>query len=1488
MGVLVGLIAMAYGLLNMPAVQEYAKDLIVKELEKKIGTELGIGKLHFRPFNTLELDSIYLYGQTNEKILMAERISAGVDMLSLIQGDIVITSAWLSNFEVHLSKETAESPLNIQYIIDAFKPKEDKSGSKLKISVNTINISNGQFSYDVKDKPEKENVFDANHISVSDLEAKFTLKSLESDSLNIQVKKIGLKEKSGLEISNLVLRVVTQDKKISIRGFNLDLPSSHLAFSKCELDLTPISDTAKVLDYANLDCIIAPSYIAPKDIAALTPSLQHFKDIVSLQGHISGTADNLTVSDLEIDHGDKMHLLTNIEVKDLRHKDKMYVLGSIDEFMINSNEVEGFINNFSEKKIVLPKQLTHLGAISFEGDISGYLNQLTAFGSLETALGIVKTDVLFGFNPRQGISSYVQGKVYTSEFEIGKLLGNKDLDKISLNLSVELEKPTYSKLKGNAEGSIQDFYFRGYTYNDINLDADYDGLQMNGKLSIDDPNGSLNVAGLFDFTDKEKPILNFKAQVKHLQPEELNLISNLAHTYISFNVDADFIGKDIDNAEGYIRIDSIDFIREDKVFQLDRLLVEILGQEDNRTLKVRSNLLNGTLKGAYSVSSIANNVQQTLRPYLPALANPENKKKPDDKDNIFAFDFQINNTDSLSAILKLPVTILSQAKIVGAYNNNLDKFNLEVFAPSVKAGGMNIKSGYIAIKNPNDTINATINAMIMGKNNATNDITLISSISNNKINTNISLINNGKQKAKGDFSVSTLFVKDEDAPLLVNIEVLPSELLLNNSFWKMNKSSINIQGGTYGINNFLVSNKEGDQEIKINGKYSPLNPRDILKAELKNIDLEYVFQTLAIDALQFGGLATGSLFVSTIETKPYANTRLDVTDFKFNGTDLGNLNIFSELDDETNMVALDGLIISKENKRTKVDGTLDPIRQSLSIHFDADSVDVSFLNKYASAVFQGISGRGTGNVHLFGNFSDVTVEGKAFIQDGNLGINFLNTRYSFTDTIFMKKDLIYFNDLVLRDEHNNTAVASGKVAHDFFHNFMYLVDLSANNFLLYNATQTQNPIFYGKVFGSGNGTIGGDESAVDIDIRMRTEDKTVVRMNFMDESINEYSFITYKSKQDKDSIRDLTSILPAPIKTESGMGINMNFYIDATPDAIVELVMDPNAGDVLRGSGSGGMQFHWSTKDSPRLFGTFNIVRGSYNFSFQRIMERRFTIQEGSNVQFRGDPFEATLDVNAIYKVNASLNDLDKYLAESAGQSTIPVNCVLNLTGPLRHPTIGLDIKFPSADPEVERQVKSIINTEDEINKQVAYLLILSKFRAPHGANVDNPTSDFAAVASATLSNQLTKIVSQIDDNWQLGTNIRYNDREMTYTEAELLLSSQLLNDRLLINGNFGYRNDLNLNKEAMVTDVDIEYLLNNAGTWRIKAYNHYNEKFYYTQQATQTQGFGIIYKKDFDTLRDLLRKPKPKPINDTVPEPILPDSAQKGSPLSHFIKLKK
>lgn len=1455
----------------MSAVQNYVKDLIVDELKKQLDTDLGIETLSIQPFNIIQLNGVYLKDRQDSTILIADKVYADFELLSLLNNRLVISSAKLNDFELNLAKDSTKAPLNIQFIIDAFKPKDNTKQTKLEVKINSVNLADGRFRFNVKDKEALSGRFDPNHIDVSGLNAKLALKSISPDSLNIQIKKLELQEKSGLQIKNLIVRIITQEDHLSVKGFRLNLPKSLLQFDKCEVEYADFHTPAHFLDNAVFETKISSSYITLQDISALVPALQHFQDRILFKTEISGKLDSIQIKNVELNYGDKMHLAAKGFIANIRDKENTYIRGALSELTITKDGIIGILNNLSKEKKSPPPILDNIGVLSFRGDVAGYLKLLKAEGSLTSNLGTVTANAVFGLEANANEQFFFDGTVETKDFLLGDLLKNEEIGNISFLLTTNIVQPKRGKINGMVKGIVNDFTFKKYTYRDINIDGRYDGLQIDGGLSIDDPNGILKINGLFDLSGEPK--LDFSARLKNVRLDNLNLSDKYKESYLGFVIDANFTGKNIDDIEGYIKTDSINFIHDGKVLIMNNLLIEATGTENDRKLNFESDVINGSITGAYSFTTIAESFKRTFHNYLPSLIGFNEKNNSKIKVNDLDFDFTINNTEKISDIFKLPVTIYSPAKITGFYNNQTELFKLEAFMPSLKAGGGKIQSGYIAVQNSSENIKSTISGSFVTKNGTINDLATNILAQNNNIDIKTSFFNENEKQLKGEFSNAITFSKGEDNVLQTDFKFHEGELVLNNTLWKIQDSQIQIKGSRISVNDFAVSSSAKDQLLTVGGTYSPKEENEKLDIHLKNIDLEYIFTSLAIDALQFSGATTGTIIASSIKGKPYAEVNLNVHDFGFNQTTLGNLVLYSDLDTETLKVNMTGNITNENNKLTDIDGFIDPINSELSINFNAEEINVAFLNKYVSTLFNNVKGNGSGHVHLFGNFSKVTVEGEAYVENGGIGINFLNTNYSFSDTIFMKEDLIYFSDIDFHDEKGNIAKISGKVAHDYFSNFMYYVDLNGENFMVYNAPEKLNPMFYGTIFGTGTGVIKGDETVVDLNMNLRTDRNTNVYMNFMEETATEYSFITYKAKEDQtDSLTTVSKDLRNNrLTTESGIEMNMNFYIDATPDANVEFLMDPVGGDRLKGSGSGALQFVWGSNKDPMLYGTYHITKGSYNFTFQKILERKFNIQEGSSVQFRGDPFQANIDITAIYRVTANLNDLDRNLAMTTGQTSVPVNCLLDITGPLRGPSVKLDIELPSADPEVQRQVKSLMSTEDMINRQIVYLLLLSKFYTPSYAVTDQRTSDFAAVASATLSAQLSKILSRIDDRWQIGTNIRTSDSEFSNTEVELLLSSRLLDDRVLLNGNFGYRDNVAA-PDAFIGDIDIEVLLNRMGTWRLKAYNHYNEKYYYvrTGGSVQTQGIGIIYKKDFDNLRDLFGFPQKSPkmiIKDTVPQ---------------------
>jgi hypothetical protein len=291
------------------------------------------------------------------------------------------------------------------------------------------------------------------------------------------------------------------------------------------------------------------------------------------------------------------------------------------------------------------------------------------------------------------------------------------------------------------------------------------------------------------------------------------------------------------------------------------------------------------------------------------------------------------------------------------------------------------------------------------------------------------------------------------------------------------------------------------------------------------------------------------------------------------------------------------------------------------------------------------------------------------------------------------------------------------------------------------------------------------------------------------------------------------------------------------------------------------MQIQYGTKTPLKVLGNYTIERGKYNFSLQQVIYRNFDIQEGSTVTFLGDPYAAELNVKANYRLTANLGDLDQQLIENQQRSNVTVNCILQLTGQVRHPAVTFDIDLPNSTPELNRQVKSYIRTEDMLNRQIFYLLVLNTFYTSPEYGVNNASRANMSLLASTLSTQLSNILDAFTDKIQLiGTSFRQSNEGFgNSTEMELLLSSQLLNNRLIINGNFGYRDNPFLNSTQntihWIGDFDLEYKLTQRGDIRLKFFNHYNYRNYYNLTPEMTQGLGIVFRKDFNHVSDLFRR---------------------------------
>lgn len=1462
-GIVLGVYIGTIVLLNIPNVQRAMSAFIAKELSEVLHTNLKIGKINIGLLNRIIIDDVLLDDQSGKEMLKVSRLSAKFDILPFFKGKISISSVQLFGFNIDLNKKTPESPSNCKFVIDAFASKDTvKKENSLDLRINSILIRRGRLSYHVLSENETPGKFNAKHVQLQNIIANISLKAMNRDSLNLSIKRLSFDEKaSGFSLKKMSLKMVANDKKTTIDNFAIELPETSLKMDTIHVVYDSLQAFDQFAEKVRFSFHTLPSQITLKDISPFVPALSHFKDPITLDMDVKGTVDQLTCPRLEITaDNEQFRLSGDVSLQDLSRPQDAYVYGKLSELSANTRGVAFLVRNLSSNYNGVPPVLERLGDIDFRGEISGYFTDLVTYGLLRTGLGNVKTDLKLSSDKSKGLFAY-SGAVKTEEFGLGRLLNNDKLGEITFNLDVVGQHVADKLPAVELKGLVSSVEYSRYKYENITLDGEYKQGGFNGKVALDDPNGSIYLNGDVNVTSKV-PTFNFQAVVYKVRPNDLNLTPDkYEDTEFSLKLNANFTGGNINEMIGEINVDSLEFTAPDKDYFMKNMNISATRLNNGNQFRLTSEFLTASIEGNFQYQTLPASILNIMRRYIPSLILPP--KKPIETNNNFQFDIHIYNTDILSKIFDIPLTVYTHSTLKGYFNDALQRLRVEGYFPRLLYNNNFIESGLILCENPSDHIRARVRFTNHKKNGPVN-LSLDAQAKNDNVSTTLNWGNNAITTYSGQVAAVAQFLRTEgEKPLLKAIvDVKPTDVILNDTLWKIHPSQVVVDSGKVDINNFYFSHH--DRYVRINGRLSGV-PEDTVKIDLKDINMGYVFDIARVsDDVNFEGDATGTAYASGVFKKPVMNTTLSVKNFTLNQGRLGDLNVYGEWDNEKRGIFLDASIQDISPSPSRVTGMIYPLKpeSGLDLKIEANELNLKFLEHYMRSIANDIRGRGTGKVHFFGKFKALNLDG-AVMTDASMKFDILNTRFAVKDSIHLTPTGLTFDNMQITDAEGHPGVVDGYLRYQHFKNINYRFEIQANNMLLMNTKESTDMPFYGTVYATGNALLAGNATqGLDVNLAMTTNRNTVFTyINGSVASATSNQFIKFVDKTPRrtlpDSIQatsyyELIQQKRQVEEEKHQTDIRLNILVDATPDATMRIIMDPVAGDYISAKGTGNIRTEFYNKGDVKMFGNYRISQGVYKFSLQEVIRKDFVIKDGSTITFNGTPLDANMDIQATYTVNsASLNDLNPDVSAIAQQTNVRVNCIMNLNGMLVRPTIKLGIELPNERDEIQTLVRNYISTEEQMNMQILYLLGIGKFYTEDTRNNQN-SNVMSSVLSSTLSGQLNNALSQVfeTNNWNIGTNLSTGDKGWTDMEVEGILSGQLLNNRLLINGNFGYRDNPMANTN-FVGDFEAEWLINRSGDVRLKAYNETNDR-YYTKTNLTTQGVGIMYKKDFNKWNEL------------------------------------
>jgi len=1391
---LLGLCILLAVVIHLPSFQHFFGQKVAEAVGQKLGTQVSVGNVDIGFFNRIIIDDVLIYDQQQKEMLRANRLTAKVELMPLIHGKIAISSTQIFGMQATLYKANAQSAPNYQFVLDSLASKDTTTHTPLDLRINSFIMRHSSISYDQWDAAQTSGQLNPKHLRIDDISAHINLKVLTDDSINIKVKRLAFKEQSSLNVQRMAFHLAAGNTTAALHDLNLQLSESAIHLDS----VTATYDRNRLKETFRYKGLVSNTNITPSELRCFIPWLKNYQHRLSLATSFQGTANsiNIPLFNLVSDKGD----LTVIGQGNYKRGDTHPEWGVVVDQLHISNETLDFIGKNIQQ---IPVPVLRLGNIwltgTFDSDNQG---TLTADADIKTDAGNVKTSLQWTEN------NMFTGHVFTDGIHLNQVLDNQKLGLIAADLQ------TTGKFNGNklvaisASGNIPTLTYDGHGYKNITLDGQY----------IDD---------------------NFKGW--------LNINDERLRTRLEANMHA----TSLENAVGVVSL--TDFNLPEKDFHLDFLRLESgYDAETRHFIKLYSDFAHAEVMGVFDYTTLGQSIANIVGSRLPTL--PGLPRLTRDTRNNFTIHLAISETEWLQKLTGTDLHLAEPIDMTATVNDGNHQLNVEANLPSVVYNGSHYEQGHVSITTPNDTMFADVSLTKRLDNGAPVKLLLSANAADNNLATTLQWDNHSATKPmSGHFNAIAHLYRNLSNQPEAHVTVQPSPLYIGEEQWDIESSDIIYSPQRLAVNHFTIQN--GEQHIIINGQASE-HANDSLVVDLNKINVEYILDLVNFHAVDFGGKATGRATIGSALGTPSMHADLTVNQFTFQDGRMGTLTAAVDWNRQLKQIDIDAVSDDGPDAKTLINGYVSPERNFIDLDINGQGTHIDFLHSFTSSFLDNVGGHAHGNVRLHGPLSAMQLEG-LLVVDGQATVKPLGTTYTLRgDTVRLVTDDILLNNVPLYDKYDNVGILSGGIHHKHLTNLTF--DLSVHTDLLqgYDIQDFGDQTFYGTVFAAGDVTLQGRPGRVTINCDVTPLQGSVFTYNASSpDAISDQEFITWRSR----NIKDAAKSTHQDAEESSSTDIYLNFNIYASPEATLRLLMDAGTGDYITLNGAGVLRATYYNKGAFNMFGTYTVDHGTYGITIQNIIKKNFMFNPGGTIVFGGDPYDAALQLQASYPVQGvSLTDLN--IGNSFSQNTIRVNCLMNITGQPNSPRVDFDLDMPTVNADEQQMVRSVINGDQEMNQQVLYLLTIGRFyqqtQNNQQSSQDQTSLAMQSLLSGTLSSQINNVLSSVikNDDWNFGANISTGTEGWNNAEYEGIVNGRMLNNRLLVNGQFGYRDNATQATPSFIGDFDIRYLLYPSGNLALKVYNQTNDR-YFTRSSLNTQGIGLIMKKDFGRLGELFRK---------------------------------
>lgn len=1106
--------------------------------------------------------------------------------------------------------------------------------------------------------------------------------------------------------------------------------------------------------------------------------------------------------------------------------------------------ISRFVRSVAPETQLNLKKIAKGERFNFKGTAKGPLNRLGVNGKISSGIGGINTGLTIRNTVDINRPIMIGGDIKTNDLDLGKILDTESLGPLSLESSLQATLGKETVLDTIAL-KISRLNALNYDYTGISANGNYRENAFNGKIVSNDPNLDFLFEGLFNLSPRTNNAkYRFYALLANADLHALHLDSRPT-SRMRFFSSADFLKTAQGDILGDINVSGLSL--DSNTGRHDVGSIKISSHSNGSgvsRIQFISNFLKGSFVGEKNILAFINDIRNlTIDKDLPALTKEH--ASPWDK-STYNLNIQVQKAQEVLDFFA-PGVYIADGSSLSVKVDHTGNVSGSLSSDFLAWSGKYLRDVNLSLDNASGDLLARIESSAMfisGAELRNNSLSV--NAKNNRLAVGYAFDNDTDNETRAEVYLTGDISRDRNG-LGIVAKALPSNIYYNGEGWGLSSGNIEIKGGDIKVNRLLA--KHDEEALLVHGGFSKTK-KDTLTVNMEKFNLSLLDSfTGASPAL--GGKATGNaLVLSPVSPAPGLLASIVCEGTTIDGHNAGTVNLESHWNTATQ--AFDFSLINRLEaiNNLTVGGYIKPSTKEINATAKLLRLDLGYASFVLDSVFSNLEGAISGEVGIGGKYDDIQLSSRGLhLDDGILEIDFTRVPYSVAGNLSLDNFGLHFDDVTLSDNNGGTGNVTGSVLWGGFKNIGLDTHVNFNRMHVISLERGTNSTLYGDVYASGRVDLLGPLHSINLDIDAETSGPGNVHIPISSSGSSRSTQLLTFVEPPMEANPEYMEIINGGAKEvkERASNLNVHLKMTATPD--VALFIELGDDNSLNGSGSGTIELESiASQNLLTLNGDYTFTQGNFHLSAMGLVSRDFTILDGSTVRLNGDIWDTDLDVNGMYTTKTSLASL---IADETATTRRTVECRLSLSEKLSNPLLGFSIEVPDLNPATQALVESALNTEDKMQKQFLALLVTGNFLPEDDTGITQTgTATLFSNVSGIMASQINNIFQKLDIPVDVGLNYRTN--ETGNDLFDVALSTQLFNNRVIVNGNIGNKQQYGMTTNEVAGDVDVEIKVNNSGSLRLNLFSHSADQFTSYLDNSQRSGAGVTYQREFDTFRGL------------------------------------